>query len=208
MTITLGSAPPKILRVRANARVSFFIPKVYDNIARSVTLNQADFVDLTQNEIYELGNTLDELVRKQIIQIETIGSAMDASDVSYEPQNPSFFGGNTLPTDDALDILQAAIQSSVGGTPPYQLVTSDFTIPISLAGGTINAKPIVGSIDVTLPTAVLHAGVVFNIKNTGVSFGVNVLTTSGQLIDGQFTRTVPTGQSRTIQSDGANWMLI
>lgn len=86
-------------------------------------------------------------------------------------------------------------------TAAYTATTSDCTI---LCNATTAA------FTVTLPTAVGNTGQVFVIKKVDASANaVTVGTTSSQTIDGSTTRPLAAQwNSVTVQSDGANWVVI
>lgn len=73
-------------------------------------------------------------------------------------------------------------------------------------------KCLVGGYTVTLPTAVGITGRIYNIKKSVIGAGtaITVATTGGQTIDGVATQVLPSGSlnSITVQSDGANWIII
>lgn len=81
----------------------------------------------------------------------------------------------------------------------YTVLDTDYTVNCSSPSAFV----------VTLLTAVGRAGKVFNIKNSGAGLVV-IATTSGQTIDGQASGEINLTQydSLTVQSDGANWIII
>lgn len=96
------------------------------------------------------------------------------------------------------------ILRSLTSKMPYRAVTaaSSFTsndYTISCTG--------VSGYNVTLPTAVGITGTIYIIKNkSGATKTLD--TTSSQTIDGSTTQSIASGNSMTVQSDGANWEII
>ncbi|MFZ9654544.1 MAG: hypothetical protein ACO29V_02805 [Limnohabitans sp.] len=86
-------------------------------------------------------------------------------------------------------------------TAAYTATTSDHTI---LCNATTAA------FSVTLPTAVGNTGQMYSIKKIDASANaVTVATTAAQTIDGAATRSLASQWSSvTVQSDGANWVVI
>lgn len=61
----------------------------------------------------------------------------------------------------------------------------------------------------TLPDAVGIGGRIYNIKKTGASGLLTIDTTSSQTIDGSLTAILNTQyENLTVQSDGANWIIL
>lgn len=82
-------------------------------------------------------------------------------------------------------------------TGAYTLTESDYAINITS-----------GTFTVTLPTAVGIAGRVYVIKNSGTG-NITVDANGSQTLDGSTTVTLYARYSSiTIQSDGANWVII
>tara|TARA_R110000868_G_scaffold175724_4_gene412920 strand:- start:2417 stop:2728 length:312 start_codon:yes stop_codon:yes gene_type:complete len=90
-------------------------------------------------------------------------------------------------------------------TVPYVAQTA--TYGITTSDGTIDCTA--NSFTVTLPTAVGVAGKSYNIKNSGTGI-ITIATTSSQTIDGNASGTLTLNQydNLTVQSDGANWIII
>lgn len=86
----------------------------------------------------------------------------------------------------------------------YAAVTGTYTVLATdyLVNATAN------SFTITLPTAVGKQGQTFVIKNSGTATTVTVATAGGQTIDGSSTATVVAGQSITVVSTNANWIII
>ena len=84
----------------------------------------------------------------------------------------------------------------VAATTTYAVLTTDYTINCTA-----------NSFTVTLPTAVGASGKVYNIKNSGTGF-ITVATTSSQTIDGATTQGLNQYEGVTVQSNGANWIII
>jgi hypothetical protein len=85
----------------------------------------------------------------------------------------------------------------------YQEKTANYTV--NSVDNTINCTS--GTFTVTLPTSVGIAGRFYNIKNSGVGV-ITVATTSSQTIDGVTTKTLAATKGITVQSTGANWIII
>ena len=81
-------------------------------------------------------------------------------------------------------------------TANYTITATDYTVNCTS-----------GSFTVTLPTAVGVSGQIYNIKNSGVGL-ITVATTSGQTIDGTTPPSLATLTSLTVQSTGANWIIL
>lgn len=83
-------------------------------------------------------------------------------------------------------------------TSAYGLTTADYTV--NCTSGTFAA---------TLPTSVGITGKLFNIKNSGAGV-ITINTTGGQTVDGQASGfwTLSTGDNITVQSTGANWIIL
>ena len=78
---------------------------------------------------------------------------------------------------------------------------TNFTVLVDASGG---------NRIINLPTAIGIAGTVYNIKKTDSS--INTVTIDGngaQTIDGKITKIITTQyENVTIQSDGANWVIL
>lgn len=87
----------------------------------------------------------------------------------------------------------------------YAAKTADYTL--TAFDGTINCTS--GTFALTLHTAVGFAGLIHNLKNVG-SGVITINTTSSQTIDGNASGTLTLSQwdSLTVQSDGANWIIL
>lgn len=86
---------------------------------------------------------------------------------------------------------------------PYVAKTSTYTT--TLSDYTVNCTS--GTFTVNLITAVGNTGKIFVIKNSGVGT-ITVDANGSQTLDGSTTVTLTTMQSVTIQSNGANWIII
>lgn len=85
----------------------------------------------------------------------------------------------------------------IAKTTTYGILSTDYTIDCTS-----------GTFTVTLPTAVSITGREYIIKNSGAGV-ITVATTSSQTIDGATTYSLPTQYKQvTIQSNGANWLVI
>lgn len=87
---------------------------------------------------------------------------------------------------------------------PYVAKTSNYTLTSS--DYTVNAAS--GTFAFTLPTAVGNTRI-YNMKNSGAGT-ITINTTSSQTIDGlaSGTITLATGDNLTVQSNGANWIIL
>ena len=93
---------------------------------------------------------------------------------------------------------------AVPATAPYVAKTSTYTATTS--DYTINCTS--GTFTVNLPTAVGIAGRLYVIKNSGAGT-ITVDGSGSETIDGTTTYTLNVQyQSITIQSDGANWIVL
>lgn len=82
-------------------------------------------------------------------------------------------------------------------TTTYSVLASDYTINCTS-----------GTFTVTLPTAVGRTGQIYVIKNSGAGT-ITIATTSAQTIDGAATQSLSVQyNSYTVQSTGANWIII
>lgn len=113
-------------------------------------------------------------------------------------------------------------ESGVGGNPQLRLETKGFlfttgAISLPYNSGASNAtlgatdytyNCLSGTFTVTLPTAVGITGRIYVIKNSGAGT-ITIATTSSQTIDGVTTQTLSTQYSSyTVQSNGANWIIL
>ena len=110
-----------------------------------------------------------------------------------------------MPSGDAIlaltenaDGTTSNVRNYVAKTASYTLASTDYTV--NWTGGTC---------DGTLETAVSAEGRIHVLKNSGTGT-VTVKTTSGQTIDGNASGALTLAQyeSLTVQSDGANWIII
>ena len=88
----------------------------------------------------------------------------------------------------------------VAKTANYTLTTADYTVDCTA-----------NSFTLTLPTAVGNVGRIFQMKNSGgVSDIITINTTSAQTIDDQASGAITLNQydNLTVQSDGANWIIL
>jgi hypothetical protein len=114
----------------------------------------------------------------------------------------SFIGGNLLvglglAANSQLHTLGSFATGYVAKTANYTATISDYTINCTA-----------NTFTVTLPTAVGVTGRIYVVKNTGTGV-ITIATTSSQTIDGATTQTLATQYaSYTVQSDGANWIII
>jgi len=81
-------------------------------------------------------------------------------------------------------------------TATYGINTNDYTIECTA-----------NTFTVTLPTAGGVAGQVYNVKNTGTGT-ITVDTTTSETIDGALTVTLAQWENLTVQSNGANWIIL
>lgn len=130
-------------------------------------------------------------------------------------------------SDDDTGMFQATANTigfATGGIERLRInsngidVTGAVTFPlVSTAAATLTLDgthftvvgTLAGAQTFTLPTAVGITGRIYNIKKTGASGTLTVDTTSSQTIDGSLTFANSTQYlSITVQSDGANWLII
>lgn len=102
----------------------------------------------------------------------------------------------TLPNSDGTVAVTALTLDYKAKTSTYAIAASDCTIDCTS-----------GTFTVTLPTAVGITGKVFNIKNSGAGT-ITVATTSAQTVDGTTPPSVTPGVNLTVQSTGANWIIL
>ena len=88
------------------------------------------------------------------------------------------------------------IKPYVSKNSNYTAVITDWTIECTA-----------NSFDVTLPTAVGITGKVFNIINTGAGT-ITVDGNGAETINGSLTKLLAQWDSITIQSNGANWIIL
>lgn len=132
-------------------------------------------------------------------QAWSIGLDNSDSD-SFKISSSSTLGTNDvikIATTGETSILKSLSLPYVAKTTTYSITASDYTIDCTS-----------GTFTVTLPTAASIAGRIYVIKNTGTGV-ITIATTSSQTIDGVVGATLSTQYSSlTVQSDGANWILI
>ena len=104
-------------------------------------------------------------------------------------------GAATLDGKEASD-FQLTTYAAVTGT--YTVLSTDYAINCTS-----------GTFTVTLLTAVGRSSQIFNIKNSGTGV-ITIATTSAQTIDGQASGTITLNQYEaiTVQSNGANWLIL
>ena len=105
--------------------------------------------------------------------------------------------GNSAPTS-TLDVSGGSFALNyVAKTGTYTITASDYTIDCTS-----------NTFTVTLPTAASITGRIYVIKNSGAGT-ITIATTSSQTIDGVTTQTLSTQYSSyTVQSNGANWIIL
>lgn len=111
--------------------------------------------------------------------------------------------GAVLGINDCL-IINSNLQTLI--KQPYVAKTANYTLSAA-TDGTVNCTS--GTFTLTLPTAVGIAGATFNLKNSGVGT-ITINTTSAQTVDGQASGfwTLSSKTNMTVQSDGANWIIL
>lgn len=114
----------------------------------------------------------------------------------------------TLTTDNtAKSITIAASGGGGGGTQlssAYTTKTANYTLAYA-SDGTVEG--LINAFTLTLPTAVSHSGIQFQVKNLQTANAVTVNTTSAQTIDGASSVSLVNG-CLTVQSDNANWRIV
>jgi hypothetical protein len=107
---------------------------------------------------------------------------------------------NQLKTDDVMFV--SSLMTSI--------TTKTTTYTASYLDSTILGDATSASFVVTLPTAVGFAGNIFTIKKIDATVNtVTIATTSSQTIDGTTTKVISAQWTAvTVQSDGANWVII
>lgn len=109
----------------------------------------------------------------------------------------------TFPDKDGIVAMTSDISGGAGGA--YILKTANYTLTDTEAEGIVDCT---GTHTQTLPTAVGRSGKKFTIKNSGTGI-ITVNTTSSQTIDGATSVRINTRyNTRTFQSDGANWVVV
>ena len=98
-----------------------------------------------------------------------------------------------------------SISVSGGVTLGYAAKTAAYTL--TATDYTVNCTS--GTFALTLPTAVDVTGQVYNLKNSGTGV-ITINTTSAQKIDGSASGALTLAQydRMTVQSNGANWMIL
>lgn len=106
--------------------------------------------------------------------------------------------GNLTLTNVTVNGLNGAFAAKTGA---YTLTGTD---------GTVTANASTGAFSLTLPTSVGATGRIYTLKKIDSSANVvTVATTSSQTIDGATTRALSLQYDGiTVQSDGANWVII
>jgi hypothetical protein len=88
------------------------------------------------------------------------------------------------------------VERYVAKTSNYTLTANDWTVDCTS-----------GTFTITLPTAIGITGRTYNIKNSGAGV-ITINTTSSQTIDTALTQSVISFECFTVQSNGANWIII
>jgi hypothetical protein len=114
------------------------------------------------------------------------------------PANLGVAAAGTAIQASRSDHVHSMLKPYIAKTADYTLTTTDYTVNVTA-----------NSVNITLPTAVGFAGQVYNIKNSGTGV-ITLLTTSSQTIDGGASGSITLDQyeNLTVQSDGANWMIL
>lgn len=114
----------------------------------------------------------------------------------YQNANGLRVGDSSTP-GSRLDVAGSFGAAYVAKTANYTATMADFTIDCTA-----------NSFTVTLPSAVGIPGRIYNIKNSGTITTITLATTSSQTIDGSLTQTINGLECFTVQSNGANWIVI
>lgn len=96
----------------------------------------------------------------------------------------------------SIKIIGGLTLNYVAKTGTYTITDIDYTVDCTS-----------GTFTVTLPSAVGRQGKIFVIKNSGNGI-ITLNTTSSQTIDAALTQTLTIMVSYTVQSNGANWIII
>lgn len=119
--------------------------------------------------------------------------------LEYDSTNLIVSAGNGVGTTTLRTFRSSGVMSGyVAKTANYTLTTNDYTVNCTA-----------NSFTLTLPTAVGFTGQIYNLKNSGTGT-ITVATTSSQTIDGKASGVITLAQREclTVQSDGANWMVL
>ncbi len=112
--------------------------------------------------------------------------------------------GNVDNTSDLNKPISTATQTALDAKGPTLRNVSN-TTTFSAANETINCTS--GTFIVNLPTAVLIQGTTYTLVNSGTGI-ITLKGNIGQTINGSLTINLTQYQSRTVQSDNANWIII
>lgn len=108
-----------------------------------------------------------------------------------------------------IQVFTAAGQRKVATLSYFSYVEKTANYAVASTDYTVNCTA--NSFTVTLPTAVGIMGQTFVIKNTGSGTTITVATTSSQTIfsnAASLSILLTTGDSVTLQSTGANWIVL
>jgi hypothetical protein len=199
------------------------IPVLPANIVETVTTTDGSFIDLTPNAPIDGAVTVTADLSATGTQDTTTflggDNVWNIALKSLTVGNSTFINLQNVGTVNVPDITATL---SATGTPDATTFLRGDNTWVTPAGGNI-VRPVsttqvilstdqtldcTSTITLTLPTAALINGKIYNIKNSGAGV-ITVDTTSGQFIDGTLTKTINVQwDSMTVQSTGSNWIII
>lgn len=115
------------------------------------------------------------------------------------------FRVETTNVEDALVVDAGTNEIKFGVSVVFPYIEKDANYTLTALNHTINC--IANSFTITLPTAVGIVGKVYNIKNSGSGI-ITVDGNSTETIDGDLTIDLVGSETLTLQSTGANWIII
>lgn len=106
-----------------------------------------------------------------------------------------YLGGNSLPTSNI----------QINGSFALDYIAKTTTYTANEADQTINCTS--GTFTVSLPTAASISGRIYTIKNTGAGT-ITIDPNGSETVDGSTTVSLTQYESKTVMSDGTNWIMI
>lgn len=213
----LNSLPNKILNEAKKLIPNDRKPRVEDIIWLSEYVNKSiSNIEFPKQEKTDLSDyyTKDKIYTKEEVYNKTQTYTKKEVDdkVGRNKQNGGYNYIRDSVTDDYFtrsstkisDQLALLIQIWGALTLAYAAKTGDYTLTAS--DYTVDCTA--NTFTITLPTAVWIEGRIYNIKNSGTGV-ITINTTSSQTIDGGTTATISTQyENITVQSTGANWIIL